>query len=279
MNYQNSQPSGYRFLPEVVKNLLIINIIAYLATQFFLNQGLDLTDILGLHYFGAPKFRIFQIVTYMFMHDTGSIMHIFFNMLALYMFGGAVENMWGGKKFLTYYLLTGFGAAITHYAVVYYQINPGIQFFNDYMNSVSLEKMYALVNSSTFGSKFSPEFLETMRVDPSKALLLSIDYAQQFKEELLNAPVVIGASGAVYGVLLAFGILFPNTILYLFFALPIKAKYAVIIFGILELYLGISSGDNVAHFAHLGGLLTGLLIIFIWKNKDRKRRDDYFNQS
>src|SRR5687768_4815822 len=100
MNYENYRPGSYRHLPDVVKNLLIINIILYLATQFFMSQGLDLTDILGLHYFGSEKFRVYQIVTYMFMHDPGGLMHIFFNMLALYMFGGAIENVWGPKKFL-----------------------------------------------------------------------------------------------------------------------------------------------------------------------------------
>ena len=277
MSNENYRPTGYRFLPEVVKNLLIINVIMYLATQLMLSRGVDLTDILGLHYFASEKFRIYQIVTYMFMHDSNSFMHILLNMLALYMFGSVVENVWGGKKFLTFYLLTGFGAAVAHYAIVYFQMQPSIAFFNDYINSADLNQMYALVNSDTYGSSFGPDFRELLQTNPSQALEVSIDFAKQFRNELLNAPVVIGASGAVYGVLLAYGMLFPNSLLYLFFAIPVKAKYVVVLYGIIELFSGISGGDNVAHFAHLGGLVTGIIIILYWRQKDRRRRNDYFN--
>ena len=277
MSNENYRPTGYRFLPEVVKNLLIINVIMYLATQLMLSRGVDLTDILGLHYFASEKFRIYQIVTYMFMHDSNSFMHILLNMLALYMFGSVVENVWGGKKFLTFYLLTGFGAAVAHYAIVYFQMQPSITFFNDYINSADLNQMYALVNSDTYGSSFGPDFRELLQTNPSQALEVSIDFAKQIRNELLNAPVVIGASGAVYGVLLAYGMLFPNSLLYLFFAIPVKAKYVVVLYGIIELFSGISGGDNVAHFAHLGGLVTGIIIILYWRQKDRRRRNDYFN--
>lgn len=278
MSYENYRPpGGYRLLPDVVKNLLIINVILYLATQFYLTQGIDLTDILGLHFFGSSKFEVYQLVTYMFMHDPSGIMHIFFNMLALYMFGSAIENYWGPKRFLTFYMLTGFGAAIAHYAIVYYQLAPSLAFFNDYLETADVDKLYAIVHSSAYGDRFDPEFLSMLQTDPTRALTLSIDYVTTFKEELLNTPVVIGASGAVFGLLLAFGMLFPNSILYLFFALPIKAKYAVIIFGILELYLGIRAGDNVAHFAHLGGLVTGIIIILFWRKTDRRGPNDYFS--
>ena len=277
MSNENYRPTGYRFLPEVVKNLLIINVIMYLATQLMLSRGVDLTDILGLHYFASEKFRIYQIVTYMFMHDSNSFMHILLNMLALYMFGSVVENVWGGKKFLTFYLLTGFGAAVAHYAIVYFQMQPSIAFFNDYINSADLNQMYALVNSDAYGSSFGPDFRELLQTNPTQALEVSIDFAKQFRNELLNAPVVIGASGAVYGVLLAYGMLFPNSLLYLFFAIPVKAKYVVVLYGIIELFSGISGGDNVAHFAHLGGLVTGIIIILYWRQKDRRKRNDYFN--
>ena len=277
MSNENYRPTGYRFLPEVVKNLLIINVIMYLATQLMLSRGVDLTDILGLHYFASEKFRIYQIVTYMFMHDSNSFMHILLNMLALYMFGSVVENVWGGKKFLTFYLLTGFGAAVAHYAIVYFQMQPSITFFNDYINSADLNQMYALVNSDAYGSSFGPDFRELLQTNPTQALEVSIDFAKQFRNELLNAPVVIGASGAVYGVLLAYGMLFPNSLLYLFFAIPVKAKYVVVLYGIIVLFSGISGGDNVAHFAHLGGLVTGIIIILYWRQKDRRKRNDYFN--
>jgi len=278
MNYENYRPSGYRLLPDVVKNLLIINVIMYLATQLLLSRGIDLTDILGLHYFASEKFRVYQIITYMFMHDYHGFMHIFLNMFALYMFGSVVENVWGPKKFLTFYILTGLGAAVAHYAIVYFQMQPTISFFNDYINSPDISKMSELVNSNAFGARFTTEFRELMQTDPSRALELSIEVAREFRTEVLNAPVVIGASGAVYGVLLAYGMLFPNSILYLFFAIPVKAKYVVIVYGIIELFSGISGNDNVAHFAHLGGLVTGIIIILYWRWKNRRRRDDFFNQ-
>lgn len=279
MSYENYRPTGSRLLPEVIKNLLIINVLMYLAMQLLESKGIDLIDMLGLHYFSSEKFRIYQFVTYMFMHDSQNLMHIFLNMLALYMFGSVVENVWGGKKFLTFYMLTGFGAALTHYAIVYYQMQPSINFFNEYINSAELNQMYALVNSSSYGPSFNSEFREMMLTNPDQALEASIDYAKQFKTDLLNAPVVIGASGAVYGVLLAYGMLFPNSLLYLFFAIPVKAKYVVILYGLIELFSGISGQSNVAHFAHLGGLLTGVIIMLYWRKKNRNRRDDYFNNN
>lgn len=278
MSYENYRPSGYRLLPEVIKNILIINVIMYLATLFLQQKGIDLIDILGLHYFESEKFRIYQFITYMFMHDSHDFRHILLNMFALYMFGSVVENVWGGKKFLTFYILTGLGAALAHYAIVYYQMQPSISFFNDYINSPDINKMYALVNSDAYGSSFGADFRELLQSNPPQALTASVDFARQFKADLLNAPVVIGASGAVYGVLLAYGMLFPNSLLYLFFAIPVKAKYVVILYGLIEVFSGISGRDNVAHFAHLGGLLTGLIIILYWRYKSRNKRNDYFDQ-
>jgi membrane associated rhomboid family serine protease len=278
MNYENYRPSGYRLLPDVVKNLLIINVIMYLATRLLLNSGIDLTDILGLHYFASEKFRIYQFITYMFMHDYHGFAHILLNMFALYMFGSIVENVWGPKRFLTFYILTGLGAAVAHYAIVYFQIQPTADFFNDYINYPDIHKLNELVNLNVFGERFTPEFRELMQTNPGEAVKLSVDVAKEFRTELLNNPVVIGASGAVYGVLLAYGMLFPNSLLYLFFAIPVKAKYVVILYGIIELFSGISGNDNVAHFAHLGGLITGIIIILYWRNKNRRGRDDFFNR-
>ncbi len=249
----------------------------YLATLLLQNQGIDLIDILGLHYFQSEEFKIYQFITYMFMHDSHSIMHIFMNMLALYMFGSVVENVWGGKKFLKYYILTGLGAAVTHYAVLYFQIQPSITFFNDYINNADLNKMYALVNSETYGPSFGNEFRELLLSSPEQALNVSIEFAKEFRTELLNAPVVIGASGAVYGVLLAYGMLFPNSLLYLFFAIPIKAKFVVVLYGVIELFSGIAGRGNVAHFAHLGGLITGFFIIMFWRKNNRNKQNGFFN--
>jgi membrane associated rhomboid family serine protease len=282
MNYQEYRPNRFSILPEVVKNILIINGIFYLATVILEQRGINLTDMLGLHYFTSEKFRIWQFVTYMFMH--GSLSHIFFNMFAVWMFGAAVENMWGGKKFLIYYLLTGFGAALCHYAIVAYELHPFINMMNDYISNPSLTGLQDIEQSGVFSLYFSPEMSEhneafvrdfnsMYNVSPAQALQFSTDYVEILKTDLLNAPLVVGASGAVFGLLLAYGMIFPDSIIYIYFALPIKAKYFVILYGAIELFSGIAAydGDNVAHFAHLGGLFTGLIIILFWKYKQRNR--------
>jgi membrane associated rhomboid family serine protease len=284
MSNSDYRPRGYSVLPEVTKNLLIINVIVFVATLIMQNQGFDMVDKFGLHYFASEKFGIWQFITYMFMHDIGTpgninIAHIGMNMLILFMFGSSVENVWGGKRFLTFYILCGLGAAVSHYAIVYFAMQPDLTFINSYIQSADINKLNELVNSSSFSARFTPEFREMVQNDPAHALSISIEFAKQFKTEMLNAPVVIGASGAIYGLLLAYGMIFPNNILLLFLILPVKAKYAVIIFGVMELFLGISGSDNVAHFAHLGGLVTGFFVMQYWKNKNRRRRNDYFDQS
>ena len=129
MNYQEYRPGRFAVLPEVVKNILIINGIFFLATMVFESRGVDLNDFFGLHYWGSERFRVWQFITYMFMH--GNFTHLFFNMFAVWMFGAAVENIWGGKRFLTFYILTGLGAAICHYAIVYYELRPAMEYMND----------------------------------------------------------------------------------------------------------------------------------------------------
>lgn len=288
MNYENYRPSAFKLLPDVVKNLLIINFIFFLSTQVvFMKFGLDLNDLLGLHYFESEKFRIYQFVTYMFMH--GSWGHLFMNMLALWMFGSAVENIWGSKRFLNYYLLCGLGAAVAHYAIVFYEMQPAMAFINDYIANPHIDKLQSLVNSEAFQkftseelaanyNAFSREFNNLYVTEPTKALELSVQYMSQFKADVLNAPNVVGASGAVMGLLLAYGMIFPNSLIYVYFVLPIKAKYFVIIYGIAELFYGIAiPGDNVAHFAHVGGLITGFIIIQIWRNKNRRYRNDFYS--
>ena len=234
MSYNNYQPSGFKMLPDVVKNLLIINGLFFLVTMVIGTRfNIDLNQYLGLHFPLSEQFKPYQIVTYMFMH--GGFTHILFNMFALWMFGSNIENFWGGKKFLIYYMVTGLGAAVIHFVVLYFtQVVPTLHEIDSY---------YALGKIS------------------------DID---QVKTSFYNSiPVVIGASGAVFGLLLAFGMLFPNQVIYLYFAIPIKAKYFVILYGIFELFAGInnSAADNVAHFAHLGGMLFGFVLIKYWKKK------------
>ena len=130
MNYQEYRPSRFNLLPEVVKNILIINGIFYFASVVLGNRGVDLNELLGLHYWASDDFRPWQFITYQFMH--GSFTHLFFNMFAVWMFGAAVENIWGSRRFLSYYLLTGIGAAICHYAIYYWELRPAMTFINDF---------------------------------------------------------------------------------------------------------------------------------------------------
>jgi membrane associated rhomboid family serine protease len=288
MTLEQYRPQRFNLLPEVVKNILIINGIFFLATVVLRNQGIDLNDILGLHYFLSPKFRWYQFITYMFMH--GNFAHIFFNMFAVWMFGAAVENMWGPKRFLQFYIIAGLGAAITHYSIVYFEMQPAVSFINDYINNPSYDKLQALVNSDAFKNfssqemidhynQFSQRFNEIAQPNSPEAMQVSVDYIKEFRADVLNAPVVVGASGAVFGLLLAYGMIFPNSLIYLYLFFPIKAKYFVILYGAIELFSGIAQvpGDNVAHFAHLGGLLFGFLLIMYWRWKDRNRQGhNYF---
>ena len=277
MDYQQFRPSRFNVLPPVIKNLLIINGLFFIATIVFDHRfGIDLADILGLHYFGSEKFHPYQLITYMFMH--GDFFHIFFNMFALWMFGNVLENVWGPKRFFIYYFVTGIGAVIIHYTIVYFQIKPVIDNINQFLTTPNIEILEGFVNSKKFNIS-SYEMLENFNHFKDKynlllsegnkdqATYIAIEYFNQYKIDFLNAPNVVGASGAVFGILLAFGMLFPNTELFLmFFPIPIKAKYAVIIYGAFELIFGVLniSGDNIAHFAHLGGMLFGFILIKYW---------------
>lgn len=275
----NFRLGGFGGLTPIVKNLLIINGLFFLAT-ISLGQtfNLNLYDILGLRYFGSEKFMPYQFITYMFMH--GGFMHIFFNMFALWMFGRVLEEVWGAKRFLFFYFFTGVGAAIVHYAVFYYQMQPTLNTVNSFLAQPTHEGLLAFLNSDMFKvfsydmqinyQSFAKSYNTALAVNETLALEKAVDYMAQYKRDFLNAPVVVGASGAVFGILLAFGMLFPNTLLYIYFAIPIKAKYFVILYGALSLYLGIANnpGDNVAHFAHLGGMLFGFILIKYWsKNR------------
>ncbi|NTW34471.1 MAG: rhomboid family intramembrane serine protease [Bacteroidetes bacterium] len=236
-------------LPPIVKNILIINGLFFLATIAFSSAfKIDLTDTLGMHYFGSEQFRPFQIITYMFMH--GSFGHIFFNMFAVWMFGNVLENFWGPKKFLTYYMVTGIGAILIQMFVIYIQVKGVTQYLTfDQINLVLKDGYNILQENKNFS-------------DPYMGKL-----------NLLYNTTTIGASGAVFGVLLAFGMMFPNSLIYVYFAIPIKAKWFVVIYGAIELYTGISNNpsDNVAHFAHLGGMLFGLILIMYWNKKIKGR--------
>ncbi len=276
---QQFRPRGFRILPPVVKNLLIINGLFFLATIAF-SSSFDLADILGLHYFASEKFQPYQIITYMFMH--GSFTHVLFNMFALWMFGNVLENAWGPKRFLVYYLITGIGASMIHYLVYYFvDARPVIATIDQFLALPTVEGLRSVLDNPDIFKvvsydiqnnfeAFRMQYNDLIYSNPQQALQLGVDFVEQYRIDFLNAPVVIGASGAVFGILLAFGMLFPNSLIYIYFAIPIKAKYFVIVYGALELYMGFSdSGSNVAHFAHLGGMIFGFLLIQFWKKRSR----------
>ena len=243
MNYRPS----FDAIPVVVKNLIIVNVLMLLATYVLKQIGIDLYTYLALYFPLSEKFRLHQIFTHMFMHSMNPT-HIFFNMFALYMFGRVLESVWGPKRFLMFYLVTGVGAALFYSAVNF------------------IEYYYA-------ASSLSPDQIAYVKETGYEIWSQGKDFSDPLLSKLnqiLNTPTV-GASGAVFGILLGFGMLFPNTQLMLLFPpIPIKAKYFVIGYGILELVLGIKGGGNVAHFAHLGGMLFGYFMIKYW-NKTSKR--------
>jgi membrane associated rhomboid family serine protease len=245
------RPSRFEILPPVIKNLLIINGLVFLAQITIKNTAFGtLEDIFALHTFQSELFKPWQFITHMFMH--GDFMHLFFNMFALWMFGSILENVWGQKRFLTFYFICGLGAALSHMIVLYFENQVIINQFRAIQTELDVEYF---ARKYWMGQPLSP-----------------IDPARQILNGQLNVPTV-GASGAVFGCLAAFGYLFPNTYLYLYFFVPVKAKWFVIGYIAIELYstLRNSAGDNVAHLAHLGGALFGFLLVWTWNRTNRRK--------
>jgi membrane associated rhomboid family serine protease len=239
----NGYGRGFFSMPPVVKNIIMLNIIMlllyYAAISVF---GIDLNSRLGLYFPKSDNFKPYQIVSHMFMH--GGFWHLFFNMYALYIFGQVLESVWGPKRFFIYYMVCGLGAAMVHETVIAFE-------YRNIMNHISPDQLQMVLNDGAVYFKEGKVFTDQM---------------MQNLQLLLNTPTV-GASGAIFGVLLAFGVLFPNTQLMLLFPpIPIKAKYFVLAYGGIELYLAFTQpGSNIAHAAHLGGMLFGFILIKYWQ--------------
>jgi len=239
----NGYGRGFFGLPPVVKNIILINVIMLLADiTAYKVFGINLSTILGLYFPKSEHFMPLQLVTHIFMH--GGIFHLIFNMYALFIFGQVLEQVWGPKRFFVYYMVCGLGAAFVHETVIFIQ-------YEKVMSVISSDQLEIVLNE---GARY---------FNAKKAL------GTELMTELmiiLNTPTV-GASGAVFGILLAFGVLFPNTQLMLLFPpMPIRAKYLVIGYGAIELYLAFTQpGSNIAHAAHLGGMLFGYLLIKHWR--------------
>ncbi len=267
----------YSLLPPAVKNLLIINGIFFLAKFAFATKGIDLNQILGLHYLLAEDFRLWQVVSYMFMH--GDFTHLFFNMFALWMFGSTLENHWGSKRFLLYYFVTGIGAALIHYIVVAFQIQGDVSLMNQFLNNPSLETYQTLVNQCD-AEALRQVFTQNLQIflnNPSAVNEIAHATAE-IQQSYLNSFNIVGASGSVFGLLLAFGMTFPNAVIYIYFLFPLKAKWFVVIYGGLELFFGMTGVQaGIAHFAHLGGMIFGIFLILYWRKKERENnRYNYF---
>ena len=255
-------------ISPVVKNLLIINVLFFLGTYAFGSQFNSdlLTRYLALYYPGSVYFHSYQFVTHMFMH--GGPAHIFFNMYALWMFGTPVENAWGGKRFLFYYLFTGLGAAALHTLVnhiIFSGMSADIMAFRN-APSPELFKHFVEAHKDNFNQSVY-DFINKWSMSPGNSVYASeaLQTMNLIYQKAINIPTV-GASGAVFGILLAFGMMYPNAQLMLLFPpIPLRAKWLVIGYGALELFLGISQpGSSIAHFAHIGGMLFGLILIRYW---------------
>lgn len=264
-------PQGFRVLPTVVKHLLIINVLMYLATWVLSSRGIDLESLFALYFFKSEKFRVWQYITYMFMH--ANLEHLFFNMFALWMFGYILENYWGSKRFLLFYIVCGLGAAFVHTCVTgfsYYGTASAISVYAQDPNPDAFVTLFQSKFEGHYRVDVFNSFLSQWRANPTEKLfaMQSVDMANQMLQASASIPTV-GASGAIYGILLAFGMMFPNQYIYVYFLLPIKAKWFVVIYIGIELLSGIfGTADGVAHFAHLGGMLFGYILIKYWKKRE-----------
>jgi membrane associated rhomboid family serine protease len=239
-------------ITPAVRQLLIINVL-FLVCSYFVPAS---TELLALHYPGNPKFHFWQIITHMFMH--GGIMHIAFNMFALYQFGSALEHYWGAKKFIFFYLSCGLGSAALHLLVCYFQFHQGADLLLS--NGFSSSEITSLFNGGSVNLNGRP----------------AIDQAALLPAAQAYGGIVVGASGAIYGLLVAFAFMFPTAeLMLIFLPVPIKAKYFIPGILCLDLFLGLKGqsifgfgDDGIAHFAHLGGALLGFIMMWMWKRNN-----------
>lgn len=268
-------------IPPVVKNLIIINVLFYVVGLLlpYTSLHIYIDQYLGLHVLGSQMFSPIQLITYMFLH--GGFTHIFFNMFALYMFGRILEEHFGSKRFLLYYLVTGIGAGLVQLTVQYYQLSEMTSSVVQYLNNANPEALNAFINGHFLPTSndavnhfnaFRVTYNDLITTDPMRAVALSKEWINQYQIDYYNSFITIGASGAVFGILLAFGMTFPEIELMLLFPpIPIKAKYFVFLYGFAELFMGVGNFqfDNVAHWAHLGGMLFGFFLLMYWRKQSK----------
>ncbi len=258
-------------LTPVVRNLLLINVLIFAAESLL---KLDFSTLFGLHYVGSSLFKPWQFVTHMFLH--GGLGHLFTNMFGLFMFGPLLEQVWGEKRFAFFYLFTGIGAGLLYSGVNYYEMQElqrTIDVYKDAPSPLAFSSLLSMEGGQRIVQHFD-SFINSFEANPENPGLIqnSLAIAQGLVSLHADIPMV-GASGAIFGILAAFGLLFPNTELFLlFFPFPIKAKYFVALYGLYELYAGVhnAQGDNVAHFAHIGGMVFAFVLIRYWGSQRKK---------
>ena len=271
------RPGGFQILPLIIKNLIIINVLVFITQQTVENSSNPdlMNDLFALHTWQSPLFKPWQFVTHLFMH--GNFPHILSNMFALWMFGSVLENLWGPKRFLTFYIICGLGAALLHMIVLYFETNSLLQEFNTLKGNFTFGNFENFFGKHHIGNYYSSSTITNIvngwSNNPGDPAAAQNAYAliNNFINAQLNEPT-LGASGAIFGCLAAFGYLFPNTYIYIYFFLPLKAKWFVLIYAGLELTMALnnSAGDNVAHFAHLGGAIFGLALVYFWNKTNRQ---------
>lgn len=240
-------------VPAVTKNILIINVLMYIINLVCFNKGIDLGNILGAHYINSPLFQPYQIVTHFFMHSPESIFHILFNMFALVMFGSLLEKMWGPKRFFIFYVSSAIGAFALYNVIGFYdimQLKKALVYYGYDLSLINenIREMRYFGDLAAFDNQYS------------------YIYAQY------SYTSMVGASGAVFGIMAGFAYLFPNTeLMLMFIPFPIKAKYLIGGYFLIELYLSFQNiqGDSVAHLAHVGGAIVGFILVFVW-NRTKK---------
>ena len=267
------RPTRFEVLPTIIKNLLIINALVFLAQNTFAGptSNFSFEDYFALHAWQSDLYKPWQLITHMFLH--GNFSHILGNMFALWMFGSILENVWGPKRFLLFYMLCGVGAAVIHLAILSYQLVP---LATEYERLLLLSKTNVSgFTEAVYNYSAKHHIPLTQILAENKVSLSTPGLAPQLMDLITTyynktmSTATLGASGAVFGILIAFVYLFPNTYIYIYFLFPVKAKWLGIDYFAFELYKGIenSAGDNVARWAQVGGALIGFILVYIWKKK------------
>lgn len=248
-------------IQPVTKNLLLLNVAMFLLTLFFeyQGQGIDLGSLLGAHYFGTPLFEPYQLISHFFMH--GNFFHILMNMYILVMFGSFLERLWGPKRYFILYVASALGAVLLYNSVGFFQI---LELKETIHNSNAIAALNGLLRET--GGHITDANL--MEIAQRYGITTQVQYNALGDYAIKSIVPMVGASGAIFGLLAAFAILFPNTELMLLFPpIPIKAKWLIGGYFVFEVYSSFqnNAGDNVAHLAHVGGAIVGAILVLIWR--------------